>query len=112
MRLTRDFTELAERHIAGDPDFASAVLCEAVGTALAGDLETDKSLLRSYVEATIGFAKLGEATGNRPKSLIRMFGPRANPRARNLFSVLGYLQRQAGVQLHVTAQPSQPIEGV
>jgi hypothetical protein len=108
MRLTRDFTELAERHIAGDPDFASAILCEA----LAGDFETGKSLLRSYVEATIGFEKLGEATGNQPKSLIRMFGPRETRRREISISVLGYLQRQAGVQLHVTAQPSQPIEGV
>jgi hypothetical protein len=31
-----------------------------------------------------------------------MFGPRGNPQAKNLFSVIGYLQRQAGVQLHVT----------
>jgi hypothetical protein len=50
--------------------------------------------------------KLGEATGTQPKSLIRMFGPRGNPQARNLFSVLGYLQKQAGLQLHVTAGPA------
>jgi hypothetical protein len=30
-----------------------------------------------------------------------MFGPRGNPQARNLFSVNGYLQREAGVELHV-----------
>jgi hypothetical protein len=41
-----------------------------------------------------------------PKSLIRMFGPRGNPQARNLFSVIGYLQKQAGLQLHVTAGPA------
>jgi hypothetical protein len=27
-----------------------------------------------------------------------MFGPRGNPQARNLFSVLGYLQKRAGLQ--------------
>jgi hypothetical protein len=48
------------------------------------------------------FEKLGEATGTQPKSLIRMFGPRGNPQAKNLFSVLGYLQKQAGGELHVT----------
>jgi hypothetical protein len=31
-----------------------------------------------------------------------MFGPRGNPQARNLFSVIGYLQKRAGVQLHVS----------
>ena len=35
------------------------------------------------------------------KSLIRMFGSRGNPQARNLFGIIGYLQKQAGVQLHV-----------
>ena len=33
----------------------------------------------------------------------RMFGPRGNPQARNLFGVIGYLQRQAGVEFRVTA---------
>ena len=65
-----------------------------------------RMLLRDYIKATIGFEKLGEATGTQPKSLIRMFGPRGNPQARNLFSVLGLLQKRAGVQLHVTAGPA------
>src|SRR5580658_2796776 len=48
------------------------------------------------------FEKLCEATGTQAKSLIRMFGPRGNPQARNLFSVISYLQKHAGVELHVT----------
>ena len=60
-----------------------------------------KTILRDYIEATVGFEKLGAATGAPPKSLIRMFGPRGNPQAKNLFSVIGYLQKQAGVHLHV-----------
>jgi len=28
-----------------------------------------------------------------------MFGPRGKPQARNLFSIIGYLQKQAGVEL-------------
>jgi len=34
-----------------------------------------------------------------------MFGPRGNPQARNLFSIIGYLQKHAGVKLHVTQAP-------
>jgi hypothetical protein len=30
-----------------------------------------------------------------------MFGPRGNPQAKNLFSVIGYLQKRAGVRLSV-----------
>ncbi len=69
---------------------------------LSGDVETGKTILRDYINATVGFEKLGAATGAPPKSLIRMFGPRGNPQAKNLFSVIGYLQKQAGLHLHVT----------
>src|SRR5437667_226306 len=41
------------------------------------------------------------ASAAAAKSLIRMFGPRGNPQAKNLFSVIGYLQKRAGVELHV-----------
>ena len=58
--------------------------------------------LRDTIKATVGFEKLGAATDTPPKSLIRMFGPRGNPQARNLFSVIGTLQKRAGVQLHVS----------
>jgi DNA-binding phage protein len=105
MPLTRSFKELVLRHVAADPAFAEALLREGVDTMLAGDIDTGKAILRDYIKATIGFEKLGEATGTQPKSLIRMFGPRGNPQARNLFSVLGYLQKRAGVELHVMAGP-------
>src|SRR5277367_5811348 len=106
MPLTRSFKDLVQRHVAEDSAYAEALLREGIDTMLMGDVDTGKELLRDYIKATIGFEKLGEATGTQPKSLIRMFGPRGNPQARNLFSVLGYLQRQAGLQLHVTAQPT------
>ena len=48
----------------------------------------DRRILRDYIKATVGFEKLGAATGAPPKSLIRMFGPRGNPQAKNLFSVI------------------------
>lgn len=70
-----------------------------------GDLDTGKSILRDYIKATVGFEQLGEATATPAKSLIRMFGPRDNPQARNLFGVIGYLQKQAGVTFHVAAVP-------
>jgi hypothetical protein len=60
-----------------------------------------RRFLRDTIKATVGFEQLGPAIGTQPKSLIRMFGPRGNPKARNLFGVLGYLQKQAGVELHV-----------
>jgi hypothetical protein len=44
-----------------------------------------------------------DTTGAPAKSLIRMFGPRGNPQAKNLFAVIGYLQKKAGLHLRVTA---------
>jgi len=104
--LTGDFRELVQTRIARDQDFAEAFLREGIDLLLSGDIETGKAVLREYIKATVGFEKLGEATGAPPKSLIRMFGPRGNPQARNLFGAIGYLQKQAGVQLHVTLAPA------
>jgi hypothetical protein len=104
MALTRSFKELVQRRV-NDPDFGTALLREGIDTMLAGDVDTGKAILRDYIKATVGFEKLGEAVGTQPKSLIRMFGPRGNPQARNLFGIIGYLQQQAGVQLHVTPEP-------
>ena len=101
MAMTKSFKELVQSRVARDPDFAVALLREGIDTMLTGDMDTGKAILRDYIKATVGFEKLGEATDTPPKSLIRMFGPRGNPQARNLFGVLGYLQKQAGVALHV-----------
>ena len=105
MALTRDFKELVQQRIARDPAFGDALLREGIDTMLAGDVDTGKAILRDYIKATVGFEKLGEATGTPAKSLIRMLGPRGNPQARNLFGIIGYLQKQAGVELHVAVGP-------
>lgn len=101
MARTKSFAELVQRHVRDDPKFAEALLREGVDAMLSGDLDSGKTILRDYIKATVGFQELGAATGAPPKSLIRMFGPRGNPQAKNLFSVIGYLQKRAGLQLHV-----------
>jgi DNA-binding phage protein len=102
MAKTKSFRDLVERQVKDDRKFAEALLREGIDAMLSGDLDTGKTIMRDYIKATVGFEKLGEATDTPPKSLIRMFGPRGNPQARNLFSVIGYLQKQAGVQFHVS----------
>ena len=101
MARTGSFSDLVQQNVRRDRKFADALLREGVDALLSGDVESGKSILRDYIKATVGFEKLGAATGAPPKSLIRMFGPRGNPQAKNLFSVLGYLQKRAGVRLHV-----------
>src|SRR5208337_2688717 len=70
--LARSFKELVQKHVAQDPAFAEALLCEGIDLMLAGDVDTGKAILRDYIKATVGFEKLGRATGTQPKSLIRM----------------------------------------
>jgi len=103
MAKTKDFTELVRNRLKTDKKFAEALLREGVDAMLSGDVDTGNTILRDYIKATVGFEKLGAATGAPPKSLIRMFGPRGNPQAKNLFSVIGYLQKRAGLRLHLAA---------
>ncbi|MBV9563522.1 MAG: transcriptional regulator [Bradyrhizobium sp.] len=103
MARTKSFKDLVQHQVKLDKKFAEALLREGIDAMLAGDVETGKTILRNYIKATVGFEKLGEATGAPPKSLIRMFGPRGNPQAKNLFNVIGYLQKRAGMRFHVSA---------
>ena len=103
MALTRDFKETIQARAQADPAFRKALLQEGVECLLAGDVDTGKAVLRDYINATIGFEELARTFGKSSKSLMRMFGPKGNPQANNLFAIIGYLQEREGVQLQVRA---------
>jgi hypothetical protein len=104
MPLTRRFKETVQDRVQGDPAFREALLREGVQCLLAGDVDTGKLILRDYINATIGFESLGLAVDRPPKSLMRMFGRRGNPNARNLLAVIDHLQRASGIELKVEAR--------
>ena len=85
MALAHDFKATIRARIERDPGFREALLLEGVECLLAGDVETGKSVLRDYVNATIGFRGLGGLTDKSPKSLVRLLDPCGDPQARNLF---------------------------
>ena len=103
MPLTRDFIDTVRARANHDTDFRRALLTEAVQCLLDGDLPGGRSVLRDYINATIGFDDLAQATGTPSKSLMRMFGSAGNPTAANLFAVLDALQARTGVRLRVQA---------
>ena len=103
MTLTRYFKETLTARVERDARFREALLEEAVQCLLSGELDVGKSVLRDYVNATIGFQELGSLTSKSPKSLMRMLSTRGNPQARNLFEIIACLQEREGVQLKVTA---------
>ena len=87
MPLTRSFKETVQARVCRDPNFRVALLREGVAALLGGDVATGKSVLRDYINATGGFQPVSAATGTPEKSLMRMFGPRGNPQATNLFEM-------------------------
>ena len=101
MALTRDFKQTIQARVRRDPAFRKALLREGVERFLSGDVETGKSVLRDYINATIGFADLAEATDHSPKSLMRMLSPSGNPQARNLFEIVEFLQRRERVRFKI-----------
>ncbi len=103
MPLTRDFKETIRARVDRDPAFREELLREGVELLLSGDMEAGKAMLRDYINATIGFRELGGLTDKSPKSLMRMFGPEGNPQARNLFEIIGHIQKREGLHLEVRA---------
>jgi DNA-binding phage protein len=106
MALTRDFKDTIRARVARDPKFRTELLREGVDAMLSGDVSTGKTILRDYINATVGFTELSEATRIPSKSLMRMLGPTGNPRASNLFEVVSFLQQREGVRFHVRARPA------
>jgi len=101
MALTRDFKESIQKRVQNDVEFRRALLKESVQCMLNGDIDTGKAVLRDYINGTIGFKKLAVITHKPTKSLMRMFGLKGNPQARNLFEVIACLQKQEGIELTV-----------
>ena len=106
MALTRDFKETVRARVERDPNFRRELLREGVECLLSGDIAIAKTILRDYINATIGFMELAKATHISSKSLMRMLGPSGNPRAANLFEIVSYLQHREGVRFQLkTTEP-------
>lgn len=111
MVLTRDFKETIQARAQRDPAFRRGLFQEAIEAFLSNDTATGKLLLRDYVNATVGFEKLGAELDKSPKSLMRMLSTQGNPRADNLFAVVGHLRKQEGVAftMRPDARPSSHV---
>jgi DNA-binding phage protein len=98
MALTKDFRETVRDRAQNDPAFRRALLQEAIDLFLSGDVETGQSVLRDYINATVGFQELARIVHTPAPSLMRMFSSAGNPSAKNVFSVIAELQKQEGVK--------------
>ncbi|KJC51753.1 transcriptional regulator [Bradyrhizobium sp. LTSP885] len=103
MPLTQSFRDTVRSRAEREPAFRKALFQEAMQALLAGETDDGRATLRAYINATVGFERLGEVLGRPPKSLMRMFGPDGNPTADNLLGVVRALQDETGVQLKIRA---------
>ena len=103
MPLTRNFRDTVRARAEREPAFRRALFQEAVQALLQGETGQGRAALRAYMNATVGFDRLGRGAGRSPKSLMRMFGPDGNPTAENLLGVIGALQEETGVHLKIRA---------
>ena len=107
MALTRAFKETVHARAQNDVAYRRALLQAGVDCLLEGDLPSAKSILRTYINATLGFEQLATALGRSSKSLMRMLGPKGNPQMANFVEVLNLLQAQEGIKLKVTIDQSE-----
>jgi hypothetical protein len=103
MALSRRFKETVKARAERDSKFRVALLKEAADAFLRGEMALGKTVLRDYVNATVGFQELGNAVAKSPKSLMRMLSASGNPRADSLFAVIVHLQKTEGVALCVSS---------
>jgi hypothetical protein len=101
MPLTKSFNETVKSQLQKSSGFRRALLREAVACMIAGDVDTGKSVLRKYINGTVGFIKLGADLNRSPKVLMRMLSATGNPQAKNLFEIVAYLQKLEGTVLEV-----------
>lgn len=102
MALTRDFKETIVERVQRDPEFAQALLDEAVSLFLNGEPETARLILRDLVNATVGFEKLSLHVGSPSKSLHRMLSQRGNPSMDNLSAILSTMANILNVSVETT----------
>ncbi len=107
MALTRDFRDTVLERAQSEPAYRRGLLTRGVAFMVSGDAEdraVGRALIRYYINATIGFQRLGDDLGCKPQSLMRMFSSTGTPRLNSLADVVHRLQEHEGIHLEVAAK--------
>jgi DNA-binding phage protein len=99
--MLKDFSEVVADRIQREPEFARALLGEAIAVFLNGEPDVARLVLRDLVNATIGFEELAAVTGKPSKGLRRMLSAKGNPTMDNLTLIFGVLRQELGVEIQV-----------
>ncbi len=102
MAITHDFQETIRERAQSDPEFRHALLREALGCIVDGELETGRALLKDYIDASLGFRELEKRTEIPAKILTRMLSPKGDLSAAQLASILRALQEAESVHFELS----------
>ncbi len=105
MALTKSFRETVQKRVKNDPAFRTQLLEEALNCFLEGDINTGKSLLRDYLNATESTRTIADKIETNVKSLQRMVGQRGNPTTRNLFLIFNACMSNEGIKIRACVTP-------
>jgi DNA-binding phage protein len=102
MALTRDFRETVMAAAQKDAAYRRSLLTRGFALSHSADEEdrnVGKSLLRDYINATLGFQALAKELGKKPESLMRMLSASGNPRLSNFAALVECLFEHEGLSL-------------
>ncbi len=105
MALTRDFKTSVLARVERDPEFARALLSEAVGLFLDNDPQTAKLILRDLINATVGFDRIAADIQKPAKSIHRMLSSSGNPTIENLSLILHSIKKALNVRIKAAVIP-------
>lgn len=88
MPLTKQFRETVMARAKADKEFREELIIEATNALLEGDIDTGKSLIKDYLNATEAFASVADQLQKDEKSIRRMLGPSGNPTLKNFIGIL------------------------
>ena len=103
MPLSRSFRETVLARAQNDPEFRTELISEATSAFLDGDIDTGKSLLRDYLNATNAIPRIARSLKKDDKSLRRMLGPKGNPTLKNFIELLHACQHEEQIRFEVRA---------
>ncbi len=88
MPLTKKFKDTVMARAKTDKAFREELIIEATNALLEGDIDTGKSLIKDYLNATEAFAFVADQLHKDEKSIRRMLGPSGNPTLKNFIGIL------------------------
>ncbi len=101
MALTREFKETVQVRVKQDPAYRKELIIEATNAFLEGDIDTGKTLLRNYLNATESVRSIARELDLEEKSIRRMIGPNGNPTLKNFVNLIRECQKRENLHLKV-----------